>query len=74
MTDLSIWQWAAIAVLVTVVLNPFIARRKNRSAWLWFVLGLLFNPIAFVILLFLPAEPNPPYTPPATPGSLRTIE
>jgi len=69
MAEASIWQWTAIAVLVTVALNPFIARRKNRSAWLWLVLGVLFNPIACVILLFLPAAHDPAYTPPATPGS-----
>ena len=48
------WQWAAIALLASVVLNPWIAHRKNRSPWLWFVLGVLFNPAAFIVLLFRP--------------------
>ena len=74
MTGLSIWLWIAIAVLATCVLNPWIAYRKNRSPWLWFVLGLLFNPVALVVLLFRPTLPRPPYRPPAAPGELRTIE
>jgi uncharacterized membrane protein HdeD (DUF308 family) len=74
MTGLSIWLWLAIAVLASMVLNPWIAYRKNRSPWLWFVLGLLFNPVALVILLFRPALPRLPYRPPAAPGVLRTIE
>jgi hypothetical protein len=73
MTGWSIWLWAAIAVLATIVLNPWIAYRKNRSPWLWFVLGVLFNPVAFVVLLFRPALPRPPCRPPATPGELRMI-
>jgi hypothetical protein len=74
MAGLSIWFCAAIAMLATCVLNPWIAYRKNRSPLLWLVLGLLFNPIAFVILLFRPALPHSPYRPPAAPGALRTIE
>jgi len=74
MTGLSIWLWLAIAVLATMVLNPWIAYRKNRSPWLWFVLGVLFNPVAFVVLLFRPSLSRPPYRPPAAPGALRTIE
>lgn len=74
MTGLSIWLWAAIAVLATIALNPWIAHQKNRSPWLWFVLGVLFNPVAFVVLLFRPALPRPPYRPPAAPGERRMIE
>jgi hypothetical protein len=59
MTGLSIWLCVAAAFIATCVLNPWIASRKNRSALLWFVLGLLFNPIAFFILLFRPALPPP---------------
>jgi len=51
-----------------------IAYRKNRSPWLWFVLGLLFNPVALVILLFRPSLPRPPYRPPAAPFDLRMVE
>lgn len=74
MASLSIWLLLAIAVLVTIVLNPWIAYRKNRSPWMWLVLGLLFNPVAFVVLLFRPTLPRLPYRPPAAPGELRTIE
>ncbi len=74
MTGLSIWQWMATAVLVMCAVTPWIAYRKGRPALWWFVLGLLFNPITFVILLSLPAQPRPPYRPPAAPGALRTIE
>jgi hypothetical protein len=74
MTGLSIWIWLAIAVLAACVLNPWIAYKKNRSAWLWFVLGLLFNPVAFVVLLFRPTLPRAPYRPPAAPGELRMTE
>ncbi len=64
---LTIWLCTVIALLATVVLNPWIAHRKNRSPWLWLVLGVLFNPIAFVILLCLPHQPSSPYAPPAAP-------
>ncbi len=74
MAGLSIWLWAAIAVLATMVLNPWIAYSKNRSPWLWFVLGVLFNPIAFVVLLFRPTLPRARYRPPAAPGELRMTE
>ncbi len=74
MTGLSIWLWLAIAVLATMALNPWIAYRKNRSPWLWFWLGVLFNPVAFVVLLFRPSLPRPPYRSPAATGELRTIE
>src|SRR5262249_24124058 len=74
MADLSIWQWLAIAVVASVVLNPWIAYKKTRPMWLWFALGVLFNPIALVILLFLPSLPRPPYRPPAAPGEMRMTE
>ena len=38
------------------VANGFIASRKNRSVVNWVILGLMFNPIAFVVLLFLPSR------------------
>jgi hypothetical protein len=53
-----IWLCVAVAFLATCVLNPWIAARKNRSPLLWFVLGLLANPVAFIILLFRPALPR----------------
>jgi len=55
MTGLWIWLCVAVAFVATCVLNPWIAARKNRSALLWFVLGLLFNPVALFVLLFRPA-------------------
>ena len=56
MADLSIWQWLLVAALVTTVANGVIAHRKSRSVLGWVVLGLMFNPIAFVVLLFLPSR------------------
>src|SRR5262249_52464825 len=65
---LSIWHWLVLAVIATIVANGFIARHKGRSVAGWVVLGLLFNPIAFVVLLCLPSErldvpPAPPRGP-----------
>jgi hypothetical protein len=54
-----------------MALNPCIASRKNRSPGLWFVLGLLFNPVACLVLLFRPALPLAPYRPPPASGELR---
>ena len=62
---MSIWLWLAWAVVALSVANAFIAYRKHRSAILWFVLGLMFNPIPFFVLLYLPARQRTPYSPPA---------
>ena len=56
MTGLSIWEWLLILVLVTTVANGVIAQRKGRSIVGWVVLGLMFNPFAFIVLLFLPSQ------------------
>jgi hypothetical protein len=56
MGGLSIWHWLIIVVLAMTVANGFIASRKNRSVVNWVILGLMFNPIAFVVLLFLPSR------------------
>jgi hypothetical protein len=56
MNGLSIWHWLIIVMLATTVANGFIASRKNRSVVNWVILGLMFNPIAFVVLLFLPSR------------------
>ncbi len=55
MTDISIWHWLLIVLLLTVVANGAIAQRKGRWVAGWAVLGLLFNPIALVVLLCLPS-------------------
>jgi hypothetical protein len=55
----SFWQWVLIVLLATVVANGFIARAKSRSVIGWVILGLMFNPIPFVILLFLPSRTIP---------------
>ncbi len=55
-------------------LTPVIAYRKNRSAVWWFVLGLMFNPVAVMVLLCLPAQARKPYWPPAASGERRPIE
>ncbi|TVR39661.1 MAG: hypothetical protein EA402_14470 [Planctomycetota bacterium] len=36
-----------------------LARRKNRNATLWAWVGLLFGPLAAIILLLLPSRVNP---------------
>lgn len=56
MEGLSIWNWLLIVVLVTTVANGIIAIRKNRSVAGWVILGLMFNPVALVILVFLPSR------------------
>jgi hypothetical protein len=62
MTDLSKWHLLIIILLLMTCGNGVIASRKNRSVVGWVILGLMFNPIAFVVLLFLPsvatAEPE----------------
>ncbi len=54
-----------IAMLILVVdlgfasLCAYLAYRKGRNAYLWFLLGLLFWPIVIWIVLFLPrVEPR----------------
>jgi hypothetical protein len=54
MSGISFWHWIIIAILLMTVANGLIAYRKNRSVAAWVILGLMFNPIAFVVLLFLP--------------------
>jgi hypothetical protein len=56
MGGISIWQWLLIIVLVTTVADGVIAKSKNRWVLGWVILGLMFNPIAFVVLLFLPSR------------------
>jgi hypothetical protein len=56
MGGLSIWHWLIIVLLAMTVANGFVASRKNRSVVNWVILGLMFNPIAFVVLLFLPSR------------------
>jgi hypothetical protein len=55
MGGLSIWHWMIIVVLVTTVANGIIADRKGRSVAGWVILGLMCNPVAFVVLLCLPS-------------------
>jgi hypothetical protein len=65
MDGLSIWHWLLIIVLVTTVANGIIAYRKNRSVAGWVILGLMFNPVAFVVLLFMPSRKLDWHRPPA---------
>jgi hypothetical protein len=74
MPILSFWHWMAVAVIAMCAVTPWIAYLKNRPVFLWFALGMLTNPIAFVVLLCLPSRPRPPYRPPAAPGEMRVIE
>jgi hypothetical protein len=74
MHDTSLWQLILIGLLVICAVTPVIAYKKNRSAVLWFVLGLMFNPVALVVLLCLPARTRKPYWPPAAGGERRPIE
>ena len=64
MDGLSFWHWLIVLVLVSVVANGIIAHRKNRWVAGWVILGLMFNPVALVVLLFLPSLkldwPRPP--------------
>jgi hypothetical protein len=55
MGGLSIWHWMLIVVLITTVANGIIAHRKGRWVAGWVILGLMFNPVAFVVLLCLPS-------------------
>jgi hypothetical protein len=74
MHDTSLWQLILIGLLVICAVTPVIAYKKNRSAVLWFVLGLMFNPVALVVLLCLPARTRKPYWPPAAGGERPPIE
>lgn len=44
--------WLSVAMLA----GGF-ARIRNRSAWTWFVLTLLFGPLAVLLLVTWPARP-----------------
>ena len=60
MSSLSIWNWLIIVVLLTIVANGIIAHRKNRWVAGWVILGFMFNPVALIVLLFLPScKPTP---------------
>jgi len=74
MHEPSLWQLIVIGLLAICVVTPVIAYKKNRSAVLWFVLGLMFNPVTLVVLLCLPARTRKPYLPPAAGGERRPIE
>jgi Na+/melibiose symporter-like transporter len=74
MASFSIWHWLAVALLVMCAVTPLVAYWKNRPVFLWFALGVMLNPIAFVVLLFLPKQARPPYVPPAAAGEPRIIE
>ncbi len=53
---LTLWEWLLILVVAMAAANGFIARAKSRSVLGWIILGLMFNPIAFIVLLFLPSN------------------
>lgn len=74
MASFSMWHWMAVAVVVLGLATPLIAYTKNRPVFLWLALGVVFAPIPFFMLLFMPKLPHPPYRPPATPGELRMPE
>ena len=57
MHGLSIWHWlVVIVVLALTAATGVIAARKKRSVAGWVILGLLFNPVALVVLLSLPSD------------------
>ena len=56
MSNLSVWHWILIVLLLTIPANGIIANHKGRSVAGWVILGLMFNPIALVVLLFLPSR------------------
>lgn len=59
--------WLSVAMLA----GGF-ARTRNRSAWTWFVLTLLFGPLAVLLLVTWPARsPGRPH-PARTDASART--
>jgi hypothetical protein len=63
---LSIWHWVLLAVvLVMAVATGVIASRKNRSVVGCVILGLMFNPVVLIVLLFLPDQ-APNETPPTS--------
>ena len=66
MLGLSIWHWVLLAVvLVMAVATGVIAFRKNRSVAGCVILGLMFNPVVLIVLLFLP-DHAPNETPPTS--------
>ncbi len=54
--NMTLWEWLLVVMLATVVANGLIARAKSRSVFGWVILGLMFNPVALVVLLFLPSN------------------
>jgi hypothetical protein len=71
---MSIWLWLAVAIIIMGLATPLIAYKKNRSVFLWLALGVLFTPIPFFMILFMPSLPRPPYRAPVAPGQLRMTE
>ncbi len=59
--------WLSVAMLA----GGF-ARTRNRSAWTWFVLTLLFGPLAVLLLVTWPARPPSRIDPARTDASART--
>lgn len=41
-----------MVVFLFAIFTAYWAQTTNRSAWLWFFLGLLFAPITGVVLLY----------------------
>lgn len=48
---------SAMWVTVAILAGGF-ARTRNRSAWAWFLLTLVFGPIAAFLLVVWPALPR----------------
>lgn len=59
-TGLIVWLFAAFCALW--------AQNTRRSAWLWFFLGLFFNVITVLVLLYKNAEDRTRAAAPATPS------
>jgi hypothetical protein len=50
MSDGVIWaMWLSIAIL-----TGGLARERGRSAWTWFLLGVLFGPLASALVVVWP--------------------
>lgn len=72
----SLLSFALVALFLFCWPAAYIAGQKNRSMLTWFFAGMLFGPMAVLMVGFSPALPpeghassTPPLAPPAQPGA-----
>jgi len=47
-------KWYLVSGIIFGIINLFVARRKKRDGYSWLLLGIFFNFISSLLLMFLP--------------------